>query len=381
MMERTDHENSGHVLIVEDSSSDIQLLSDILMSRGHRVCAAQDGPTALSLLHTDLPDLILLDITMPVMNGYEVCRRLKADKQTQHIPVIFISGLTDPDDIVRAFDVGGVDYITKPFKISEVLARVASQLTLVSQRKQIEALREQDRQYFESLDRMKNEFIRTATHDLRNPINVIVGYAGMLAEVKAAPPDQLLLQQAVQGIEDSLQKMQNLVTDMLNLVQMEARTTPSMSDIPLVEFLQQCIKDFEPVAQQKGIGLKVSSPPKEVVIPLDPDRMQRVVDNLMSNAIKYTPEGGQIEIAIQVNAEQAVIRITDTGLGIPKDDIPHLFEPFFRVNATTHRGIEGTGLGLSIVKKVIEQHNGQIDVESVLGEGSVFSITLPLPGE
>ncbi len=148
---------------------------------------ARDGPTALDLLQTDdLPDLILLDIYMPGMDGYTVCQRLKGDQRTRDIPVMFISALSETENVVKGFEVGGVDYIIKPFQFREVLARVASQLTLVQQRKQIEALRAQDRQYFESLNRMKDQFIRMATHDLRNPLNVILGYANVIDRLDVA---------------------------------------------------------------------------------------------------------------------------------------------------------------------------------------------------
>jgi CheY-like chemotaxis protein len=142
-------DTGGSILIVDDTPANLRLLADILFAEGYTIYEAPDGPTALERVTETPPDLILLDIWMPGMDGYEVCRRLKANEQTRDIPVMFISALSDVDGIVKAFDVGGVDYVTKPVKMKEVIARVASQLTLVRQRKQIMALREQDRQYFQ----------------------------------------------------------------------------------------------------------------------------------------------------------------------------------------------------------------------------------------
>ncbi len=180
------------LLVVDDNSANLRLLADMLSSRGYAVTTALDGPTALALVGEIHPDVILLDIAMPSMNGYEVCRRLKASESTRSIPVVFISALTETDDIVKGFDVGGADYITKPFKFREVLARVENQITMTRQRLEIEALRQQDRQHFETLDRMKTEFIRMATHDLRNPLNVILGYLKLMEPVQVGEKDREL---------------------------------------------------------------------------------------------------------------------------------------------------------------------------------------------
>ena len=170
-----DKGDKGDILVVDDTAANLKLLSNILTQNGYRVRAARSGEMALSSVDSSPPELILLDIKMPEIDGYEVCQRLKANEQTENIPVIFISALNDIEDIIRAFDAGGVDYIMKPFKFKEVLARVDSQLTLARQRQHIETLREKDRQYFESLTKMKSQFVDAATHDLKNPLQLIMG--------------------------------------------------------------------------------------------------------------------------------------------------------------------------------------------------------------
>ncbi len=366
------------ILLVDDLPSNLQTLSDVLNAYGYTNVQARDGQTALNLVQTDPPDLILLDIYMPGMDGYEVCRRLKADERTKHIPVVFISALSDIESVVKGFEAGGADYIVKPFQFREVLARVVSQLTLVQQRRQIEALRAQDRQHFESLHRMKDQFIRMATHDLRNPLNVILGYATMIERLNTSDRDLPLRDQAVENIRESVEKMRSLVSDLLDFAQFETGTYLTLVPVPLSHLLDKCLNSLHVVAIQKNIELVYTAPPEEVMINMDESYMARVIDNLGSNAIKYTPSGGRVEVRIELKDQQAYIQVTDTGLGIPEEDLPHIFDPFYRVRQAGHAQVEGSGLGLSIVKTVVEQHHGQVTVESAPGKGSTFRVTLPV---
>jgi two-component system sensor histidine kinase VicK len=270
--------------------------------------------------------------------------------------------------------VGGVDYITKPFQFKEVLARVASQLTLVRQRRQIEAIREQDRQYFESLDTMKNQFISMATHDLRNPLNVIKGYTALLKRINC--DEDGLLGECIDGIEQSLEKMRLLVADMLDLAKLEKRVDLDLKSVWLNDFLQDALAGFDLMAAQKDVLFIYRPPAQDVGLEIDPGRMARAIDNLVSNAIKYTPSGGRVEVVAQTGSNFVLIHVIDTGMGIPEKDLPHLFDAFYRVERNGEDDIEGTGLGLSIVKTIVEQHGGQIVVESESGVGSAFSILL-----
>lgn len=366
------------VLMVDDNPANIKLLADMLTSRGYNVEQATNGTEALTLAHDKLPDIILLDIFMPGMDGYTVCRKLKADPKTQDIPVIFISALTDVDDIVRGFDVGGSDYITKPFRFKEVLARIANLLTLVYQRRQIEALREQDRQHFESLNRMQNEFLRMATHDLRNPLNVILGYLRVLDRVEVSESAKPLLDEARQNIQLSVEKMRTLVTDILDLAQIETGQGLHLSLTSINAILEKSLQGLRLVAQEKDITLQYDPPGEDLALMVDENRMSRVIDNLVSNAIKYTPKGGKVTISAQKQNGTVQINVSDTGLGIPESDLAHVFEAFYRIEHGAYQREEGSGLGLSIVKSIVEQHDGTIDVTSEVGEGSTFRVRLPI---
>lgn len=369
-------EYAGNILVVDDTSLNLKLLSEMLTKHGYKVRAALNGEMAIMSVKANHPELILLDIKMDVMDGYEVCRRLKADPETQHIPIIFISALNETEDIVKAFDVGGVDYVTKPFNFPEVLARVKSQLTLARQRQQIEEGREKDRAYFETLSKIRDQFIRAATHDLKNPIALISGYVSLLKSHDSAVDNEELMEYAA-GIQNGTRKLMNLVTDMLDLAQMESGLELFIEQTSLTAFLDNTVKDYLHTAEEKNITLVFTAPINDIEISVDLARMERVLSNLISNAIKYTASGGYVEVTGFKDNNHVVIQIIDNGYGIPEDALPQLFDAFYRVRKPKHMNEEGTGLGLSVVKSIVEQHAGEILVESELGKGSIFSIVLP----
>lgn len=370
-------ETACTILIADDTPANLLLLGNLLRSQGYKITEAQDGIIALEQARRTLPDLIFLDVHMPGLTGYEVCEQLKADKMTKDIPVIFISAIDDSDAIVKAFEVGGVDYIAKPLRFKEVLARTQSHLTVLFQRREIETLRRQDHQQFEAINRMKTHFIGATTHDLKNPMSVIISYIALMErqpDIVAHP----VAQQSLQGIRDGVNKMAELVTNMLDSVQLESEIELSLVVTSLNGFLKDCLNGFNVVASQKQIQFTQALPHDDVKICIDAKLMKRVMDNLISNALKYTPKSGHVEITARSEENHAVIQVKDTGMGIPPEDLPHIFKAFYRVQHQAHEKIEGTGLGLSIVKAIVEQHKGQISVESTVGKGSTFSITLPL---
>lgn len=369
--------HESNILVVDDTPVNLRVLTEMLKRYGFTVYSASGGAPALDIVNSTPLDLILLDIKMPEMDGYTVCEKIKADSRFEDIPVIFISALTDIDDLVKAFDAGGVDYITKPFKFREVLVRVETHLTLRRQRHKIEELREKDRQYFESLTALREQFIRAATHDLKNPLASVVGYTSLL-EAHAPVADDETVQNAIKGIRYGSHKMRQLVTDMLDLLQMESGIQLFLSTISINRFLQENLQDFQVVAQEKQIDLSLDLLPEDIQLEVDEKWMGRVISNLVSNAIKYTPNQARVEVAVRKRGETLEIQIRDTGLGIPQKDLENIFTAFFRVREKQHMQVEGTGLGLSIVKAIMEQHGGRIQVDSILGKGSVFTVVLPL---
>lgn len=365
-------------MAVDDTSHNLELLRDLLENRGYKVIIEQDPRRAIEDVAHHQPDLVLLDIMMPHLDGFTFCERMKANPSTAHIPVIFISALHDTKDIVRGFDVGGVDYITKPFQQKEVMARVNSQMTLVHQRQEIAEQHQQSVAYFETLNTMKEQFIRSATHDLKNPLHIIAGYAALLEEM---PPEEFAEtgDQLVEGILNGTRRMQALIEEMLDLAQMETGSTQlSLDQIRAGDLLRHAYREYVAMAEQQGIRLELDVTEPDPNIFADISKMARAIENLVTNAIKYTAEGGEVWLRTDIDGDRVMLSIIDTGLGIPPDAIDSLFAPFFRVNAKDHRQREGTGLGLSIVKSIIEQHGGTITVESELGVGSTFRVILPI---
>lgn len=364
------------ILIVDDNQTNMLVLQNVLSHTAYHVHIVRDGAAALAFATQSIPDLILLDIEMPGMNGYEVCEQLKADPVTQNIPIIFISVHDRQDDIVRGFQVGGVDYITKPFQEEEVLARINSHITLVAQRQQLEALYQRDIQRAQAINEMKDQFIHAATHDLKNPLFLISGYVTML-ETEREIVNNDFARTALREIQQSVDTMTSLITDILDLVQLESQVGLDCTPVSIRAFLEEALKGFDILAEQKHVRLSLLLPAEDAEVLLDTMQFHRVMDNLLSNAIKYTPEGGWIKIKSYSMPDEVVIEVTDTGMGVPEKDLPHLFEKFYRVNQPEYRAVSGTGLGLSIVKAIVEAHQGQIKVTSKEKKGSSFVITLP----
>jgi two-component system sensor histidine kinase/response regulator len=366
----------GTVLVVDDNEMNRDLLAGVLDRGQYRSVTAADGHAALRIINEQPIDLVLLDVNMPLMSGYEVCERLKADERTADIPVIFISALDEVDNIVKGFDVGGGDYITKPFKYREVLARVEGQLTMYWQKRQIEAMMEKERNHHHMLDEMRKQFIGSATHDLKNPIFIISGYMDMLERMPVIVESERA-QNYLSAMRRGVSKMNNLVRDMLDLLQLEHGVELDKVDYVFTSFVRESVQDTPLRAQEKGVSFTVDVPDDKTLITIDPKRMNRVMDNLVSNAIKYTPEGGSVFVTASIEDDRFTIEVADNGLGIPEAMLSQLFMPFQRVETEEHMAQEGTGLGLSIVKAIVEQHDGQVTVQSVLGKGSTFRVDLP----
>lgn len=364
------------ILVVDDTPTNLDLLMSMLVKRNYNVRPALNGTMALASAFADPPDLVLLDINMPEMSGFEVCRQLKTDERTQDIPVIFISALDDTQDKVKAFEMGGVDYITKPFQVEEVMARIESQLTLYHQRLEIEELRRNEQAHFEEVNRLKDEFVRTVSHDLKNPISVIVGYVTLLLRRGKITDeeDRNYLKQILMGAES----MNRLIRDLLDLARIESGMALEPERTLFNHFMNMCVDSFLFAADEKNIDLVVKLPENDQRITIDRTRMGQVLNNLISNAIKYTPNNGRVEVEGRVQDQEVVIIIKDNGMGIPEEALPHLFEKFYRVQHNNDDESEGTGLGLSIVKAIVQQHGGHICAESEVGVGTTFTIVLPL---
>lgn len=366
----------SRILIVDDLQENIQVLARILGRKGHTIDTAQSGEAALEVIGRNVPDLILLDVMMPGgIDGFQLCQQLSESPETRLTPVIFVSALTNSDNILRGFSVGAVDYIGKPYRPREVLARVNAHLTIQQQRRELEAMRERDRVYYEKLSEMKDDVLAMTSHDLKNPLNNFKTAVYLLR--KHGRIDDPIGETYLDVLDGNVEKMQDLITNMLDLARLETGQALKPRPVALDVFMRGTIQPFKFSAEQKRITLDYQPTADDIQVGIDGERLGQAINNLLSNAIKYTPDGGAVRVATMINGQDWQIIISDNGIGIPPDALPHIFDKFYRVDEDDHRDQEGTGLGLSIVKSIVEQHGGRISVTSTPKEGTTFTLTLP----
>lgn len=354
------------LLLVDDVAANLKLLGDILITEGYKIRQVTTGTQALKVAEKEKPDLILLDIMMPGMDGFEVCRQLKNNPGLKDIPVIFISALNDTGNIVEALNVGGVDYINKPFQAREVLARVRTHLKLRCQSKELL-----------DLNASRNKFFSIIAHDLRGPLSGIMGLTELMADKNQYYTDNER-EELMVDLSHSARNTFNLLENLLEWSQMDRGVTDfKIQKLDLAYIVLDCIHILSESARKKTIELIVDVPNGEEVH-ADKNMLQTVIRNLLSNAIKFTPKGGNVTISAKVTeGNKTVISVKDTGIGMTDEISKNLF----RINANTKRpGTEGelsTGLGLLLCKEFVEKQGGEIGAESIPGQGSVFSFTVP----
>jgi signal transduction histidine kinase len=365
MIEATEHTN---IMVVDDTPANLKLLQKMLQSKGYRVLAFPDGEKALKAAAKCPPDLIFMDIKMPGMDGFEVCERLKADAALKDIPVIFISALAETADKVKAFAVGGVDYVTKPFQFEEVNARVETHLRL--RRQQIE---------LQALNDLKNRFLGMAAHDLRNPLGGIMGISELLA-------DQLspLLTEKQSGFFDMLfassQFMIGLINDLLDISAIESGHLTL--DRRMVDITVPIIRSVEingMFASKKNMSMAINCQEHLPQVFADINRIEQVINNLLSNAIKYSQPGTDIAVRLHHENNEVIISVADQGPGIPEKEQHKLFHAFGKTSVQpTSKKERSTGLGLLIVRKIMEAHEGRVWLLSEPGKGTEFFFSLPV---
>lgn len=379
----------NNILVIDDEPSMLEYLTAVLQKEGYTVRQAINAHLAFQTLAQFPPDLILLDVTLEKrphagggFDGHKVCTILKKDPATRHIPIIFLTATREQENRLAALKAGAVDYITKPFDIDEILLRVNAQLELVHQRQlleeqnqQLRALRERERQYYQEMSQQKDQFVRSVAHDLRSPAGAILGYVHILQDSPHFDEQERVF---LEKIANNAEWMTQFIQSLLDLTRIEAGAPLHLEWVGVNAFLRSCLDRFSILARDKGLDLNFEALAPDLQIEIDHMRMSQVVNNLLGNAIKYTPSGGQVLLRAERCNENLILIVEDSGYGIPAVYLPQVFDKFFRVPQRQHREQEGTGLGLSIVKAIVEQHGGQVQVESQEGQGSRFSILLPI---
>ncbi len=385
------------ILIVDDEPGNLDILRNCLRDAGFKVLVAESGEAALKRVDYIKPALILLDVNMPGIDGFETCRRLKKNEATKDTPIIFISAKTDSVDKVEGLEMSAVDYIGKPFKVEEVIARVNKHLTIHNLRKQLEAQNaqlqkakeqaEKARHIAEMANQAKSAFLAGMSHELRTPLNGILGYAQILQRDPSITAQQ---QHGLNVIEQSGNHLLSLINDVLDLAKVESgKIELHEAEFNLSSLLSDVSEIIKIRTKNKGINFYLESAddlPNGVHG--DELRLRQILLNLSGNAIKFTDEGS---VTLKVKSKQAVkkqissknlvslsFRIEDTGVGISPEDLETVFKPFEQAGKQKQQA-KGTGLGLAISKNLVELMGGRLYVSSQLNAGSQFWFELALP--
>ncbi|CAK0765992.1 two-component system, sensor histidine kinase and response regulator [Gammaproteobacteria bacterium] len=368
------------ILIVDDAPNNIRMLIEMFAS-DYEIAVATDGEEALQATVAYQPDLILLDVEMPKLDGYEVCVQLKANPHTRSIPIIFLTGRNNKLDEAKGLRLGASDYITKPFCAEVAIARVKNHLALKQHQDATERMMialQEARESAEQASRSKGEFLSNMSHDIRTPMNAIIGFADLALRTEVSPK----LHDYLIKIARSSQSLLRIVNDILDFSKIEAgKLELEMSEFLLREVFEHLTDMFREKATEKHIDLILNiSEECRYELCGDSLRLEQVLMNLISNALKFTEEG-EIEVrvkTIQKSVHQIALEfsVRDTGIGMAEEFADKLFLPFTQADTSVTRKFGGTGLGLSISKKLVEIMGGNIWMNSEVGHGSAFYFTV-----
>ncbi|MCW1887115.1 hybrid sensor histidine kinase/response regulator [Luteolibacter flavescens] len=354
------------ILVVDDEPKNIQVVGPMLLKQGHEVIAAGSGEEALAKMRTAKPDLLLLDVMMPGMTGFEVCRRLLAQPEWHALPVIFLSAVTDKSFVTEALAVGAVDYVTKPFHGPELMSRVQLHLNLRQMRLRLAAAVEE-----------RNHLLEIVAHDLKNPLGGVIFAASMLEEGAG----QLSLQQArlVDSISQSAARALEITASLLQTQRLdEAKSSLEMTPLCLRDYSEQAIEALSQHAANKETTVDIECDAETLPVRADRRSLLCTLENLVSNAIKFSPPGSQVVIRLSSEGCDGVFRIEDRGPGVKEDERPRLFRKFSRLSARPTGNELSTGLGLHIVHELVKAMGGDVGYEDGAEGGACFVVTLPL---
>jgi signal transduction histidine kinase len=417
------------ILIAEDSLTQAVKLQFILQKNGYRVTLARNGREALEIFRKEKPDILVTDIVMPEMDGYELCRHIKFDENFKDTPVVLLTTLSDPKDIIRGLECRADTFITKPYREDFLLSRInyilvnrelrkefltqpdivisfrEQKYVINSDRLQIidlllstyenainknqeleEANRELVRIKSELEDRNKelqrsneekNQLLGMAAHDLRNPIGAIMSYSEFLLEEDKIKEDETYVD-FISTIKETSEFLLHLVNEMLDISIIESgKLKLNLSKVDFIYLVNHNITINSVLSEKKGINILFDHDNNIPDIIIDPHKMEQVLNNLISNSVKFSYPGSKVEILIKKEANLLITSVKDEGKGIPEEEFSRLFKPFSRTSVQATGDEMSTGLGLAIVKKIVEGHGGKIWVESNVGKGSTFYFSLP----
>lgn len=360
------------LLIVDDMPQNLQVLYEMLKGRQYEILMAARGDQALEILKERCPDLILLDILMPGRNGIEVCRIVKSDPTRDHIPILFISALDDKEKLLQGLQAGAVDYISKPFKAAEVLAKIENHLSLVRLRKELDqrnaALVEQNEALNEAL-RQKSALIRIVGHDLTNPLSAVISL------IPLAKTDPSVLDDIGHATQETL----DLLRELVHIESLETEAgTPNLETCNLKNFIRFRVTGWEETARAKNQGIRVDV--EDITVTIDPSMTWEILENFLSNAVKFSSPGTEISLTGKFDEKgDLIIEVGDQGPGLSETDLHGVFGKYRKLSAQPTGNEPSNGLGLYAAKLLAETMGGKVSARNNTKGGACFHLHLPQP--
>lgn len=365
-------EEAPLIFIIDDIAKNLQLLGSVLRKEGYRVAATADSRQVLQSAIKLKPEVILLDVMMPELNGFEVCKQLKEHPETKEIPVIFLTGKTEVEDIVQGFELGGSDYITKPFKIPELLVRVKTQVELRHSRNLIMMQNEQ----LQELNDTKDTFFSIIAHDLKGPLHGILNVGKIIKDdFDAYTPDELRMMADI--LLDSTKGANKLLDNLLQWARLQTgRLELELQTVRIKDLVEEVLVLLNSTAADKHIQLTILGE-EGIELQTDANIIQTILRNLIANAIKFSPKKAEVVVQWSQDPDATTLQVIDKGVGMTKEQMKELFK--FKPGKRGTKGEKSTGLGLSLSKQLADRLGVTLSVESKPGSGTSFGIIIPKP--
>lgn len=366
-------ERQAFILIVDDNEDNCEMLSRRLGRKGYSCRTAQTGGYAINAVEQNMPDLILLDIMMPDMDGLEVLSRLRERYNSVELPVLMVTAKNAEEDIVDAFGKGANDYIEKPINFSVMLARIKHHL----QHKRLDDELQEKNRMLAISNRHKINFLSSMSHELRTPLNAILGYSEVLLNQLMGELNQKQ-RQYCKEIYDSGTYLLAIINDLLDLSKIESgKLELDVQSVDLASLVKGVAGMMLEKANRNSIRLVTNVTPDVGVAKLDPLRIKQILINLLTNAIKFTESGKEVRLEVYVDEGHVVLSVSDEGCGIAEEDVERIFLPFEQAASPMGHAVEGTGLGLALIDRLASLHGGGVEVKSSPGVGSCFTVRIP----
>jgi two-component system, sensor histidine kinase and response regulator len=380
-----DRAGTGTVLVVDDDQRNVRLMESILRGSGYQVVKAYDGEEALRVVEASPPDMLLLDVMMPKMSGFELCQKLKDRYATRLLPIIMVTALNALEDKVQALEYGADDFLSKPINKVELLAKVRSVLRVKSLHDELEKNRleiERKNQELVRMEGFKESMMQMVVHDLKNPLASIMGNVQLIQMQSTENVNPARLKELLQRTQESARQLMRMILNILQIGKLEEQKMPlNLEPVALQRLVQESVDEMMGLSARDNIQVENRVPPDLPSPRADRELIGRVIANLLSNAFKHTPGGGRVIVDARREGEVVTLTVSDTGEGIPEDLQPRIFDKFVAGESdTSKRMLYDSGLGLTFCRLAVQCHGGRIWLKSRPGEGTTVFISLSLAG-